>query len=85
MWRDTAIMPKFFILDARSMFPLLIWAFHMRMWTFCVAVVGITFFAVLERRGISIEVMFRMMKCKIAGRYKTVSRVSTWRRRCRSS
>ena len=28
LWRDTALTPKIFILDARAVFPLALWLFH---------------------------------------------------------
>lgn len=37
LWRDTAITPKIFILDARAVFPLGLWLFHWAWWTAAVA------------------------------------------------
>ena len=33
LWRDTALTPKIFILDARAVFPLALWLFHWAWWT----------------------------------------------------
>ena len=44
LWRDTALTPKIFILDARAVFPLGLWLFHWAWWTACVAVAGIIMF-----------------------------------------
>ena len=37
LWRDTALTPKIFILDARAVFPIALWLFHWAYWTACVA------------------------------------------------
>lgn len=83
MWRDTSLTLKFFFVDGRAMLPIIIWGLHMRMWTFFFAITCIIFFALLERKGLSLPVLFRMLRCFFAGRYKQVSDVNTFRRRCR--
>ena len=37
LWRDTALTPKIFILDARAVFPLALWLFHWAYWTAAIA------------------------------------------------
>lgn len=69
-WRDTARHARFFMVDARAAFPLLLFLLHIRYWTFIVAVVCMTFFAMLERFGFSIEVFGRVCRGFIAGPYK---------------
>lgn len=83
-WRETARSPRIFFLDARALVPLFIFLFHMRFWTFCVAAVGITFFAILEQLGFGIDVLFRLVRVKLIGNYRPSSNPAPWRKRCRN-
>jgi hypothetical protein len=48
-WRYTAQNPMVFgILDARAMLPFVLLAFHLRMWTFELAVASTVLFGVLQ-------------------------------------
>jgi intracellular multiplication protein IcmT len=82
-WRETARIPRILFMDARSLVPLLIFFFHMRLWTFVVAIVGITLFAILERLGFTLEILLRLIRVKVIGGYKPVTDPNLWRRRCR--
>lgn len=84
MWRNTALTPKFFMLDARTLFPMLIFFFHMRSWTFYVAIIGVGLFSMLTRKGYSPIILFRLIRMAIAGKHKTVVDPVLWRRRCRT-
>lgn len=67
-WRDSARVTRFFLIDARAAFPLLFLLLHIRLWTFLIAVVAVTFFAALERYGFTVTVFKRWLRCVIAGK-----------------
>lgn len=46
-WRHTAETPKFGPIDARAMFPIVLVAFHARMWTLQLAIAVTVGFAIL--------------------------------------
>lgn len=66
-WRDSARNVRFWIVDYRACFPLLILLFHIRLWTFTFAVVATIFFSMLERYGFTPAVFMRWMRSYIAG------------------
>lgn len=71
-WRDTARTPRFFIIDARSAFPLLFFLVHIRWWTFIVALIFTAFFALLEHYGFTAVVFLRLLRTYLSGRMKYV-------------
>lgn len=66
-WRDSARNLKFFFIDFRAAFPLLLWLFHIRLWTFLVALVATIFFTLLARAGFTVAVFLRWLRAYIAG------------------
>lgn len=70
-WRDSARTARFFVMDARAAFPLVLFILHMKLWTFIVAVIAMSFFAMLERWGFTVPVFLRWSRSTIAGKYKT--------------
>lgn len=70
-WRDSARSARFFIVDARAAFPLLLFLLHIRFWTFGLAIVTMVFFGLLERFGFTIPVFRRWIRNLLAGSYKT--------------
>jgi intracellular multiplication protein IcmT len=72
-WRDSARTARFFIVDARAAFPLLLFLLHIRWWTFWVALVTMFFFAMLERYGFTLPIFFRFARSFLAGRYKSAA------------
>lgn len=66
-WRDSARNVKLFFLDFRACFPLLFLIFHIRLWTFLVALVATLFFTALERYGFSVAVFLRWIRAYVAG------------------
>lgn len=66
-WRDSARPARFFIVDARAAFPLLLFLLHIRWWTFILAVVATIFFATLERYGFTVPVFLRWVRTTLAG------------------
>jgi len=66
-WRDSARYPRFFIIDARAAFPILLALVHIRLWTFGLALLATLFFAVLHRYGFTIDVFGRWIRAIFAG------------------
>jgi len=66
-WRDSARNVRFWIVDFRACFPLLILIFHIRLWTLILAIVATLFFAALERYGFTVAVFLRFLRTYIAG------------------
>ena len=77
-WRDSARNVRFWIVDFRACFPLLILLFHIRLWTFIVALIATLFFAALERYGFSVAVFLRWLRSYLAGPRKVAQ--PWWRR-----
>ena len=63
-WRDSARIPRFFLIDARAAFPLLLFLLHIRVWSFLLALVAM---ALLERYGFSVTVFLRWLRTVLAG------------------
>lgn len=66
-WRDSARSPKFFVLDAFSAFPLVLFLLHIRLWTFFLACSICVFFMVLNRFGFTVVVFFRWLRAFLIG------------------
>jgi intracellular multiplication protein IcmT len=66
-WRDSARPARFFFIDAKAAFPAIVFLIHIRMWTFIIAMIVMTFFTVLNRYGYSVDVFFRIFKSILAG------------------
>jgi intracellular multiplication protein IcmT len=77
-WRDSGRNVRLFFLDFRACFPLLILIFHIRLWTFLLALVATLFFTALERYGFSLAVFTRWLRAYIAGPRKIAN--PWWRR-----
>jgi len=70
-WRDSARAARFFFVDARAAFPLLLFLLHMRWWTFGLAIVTMIFFALLEKYGFTVVVFGRWLRNFMAGPAKS--------------
>ena len=81
MWRNTALRPRFFFMDANALGPFFVWALHMSWWTFYVAVVGCGFFFLMMRYDITPVTFFRILRCKLVGPYRPVTDRTNFRRR----
>ena len=77
-WRDTARNVRFWFVDFRACFPLLLLLFHIRLWTLLVALITTVFFSLLERYGFSLIVFGRWLRLFIAGPRKMAQ--PWWRR-----
>lgn len=69
-WRDSARYPRFFIIDARAAFPVVLALVHMRIWTFSLALLATIFFAILYRYGFTPASFGRWVRSLIAGSRK---------------
>lgn len=72
-WRDTARVPKFFVVDARAAFPLVLFLLNIAIWTFILATTCMLFFAMIERFGFTVQVFFRWIRSFLAGPIKEAS------------
>ncbi len=66
-WRDSARNVRFWILDYRATFPLLLFLLHIRLWTFLTAIVATLFFGLIERYGFTLSVFLRWLRAYISG------------------
>ena len=70
-WRDSARSPRFFIVDARAVFPVFLFLMHIRIWTAVLVVLATVFFAFIEHFGFTVPVFFRWLRSIMAGPVKT--------------
>lgn len=84
LWRDTGIMPQIGPLDARAIFPLMLWLFH---WSNTTAIIALSCIAVLfavQRTGMSPVACLRFLRMALMGhRRETLINERHWRQRCR--
>lgn len=66
-WRDSARSARFFMVDAKAAFPLILFILHIKLWTFLFGIITMTFFAMLERFGFSMEIFGRVVRGFLAG------------------
>lgn len=66
-WRDSARSTRFFMIDARAAFAIVLFLLHIKIWTGIVVIISSSFFAILERYGFSVPVFFRWMRVFFAG------------------
>lgn len=69
-WRDSARNPRFFMVDARAAFPILLFLMHIRVWTALVVVFSAIFFGILEHYGFTVPVFLRWIRLFFAGPVK---------------
>lgn len=70
-WRDSARYPKFFFLDARAIFPIIIFLLHIKVWTFVIAMIGMIGFSLLMRFGFTLGIFGRWFRAFVGGKRKT--------------
>ena len=80
-WRDTARPVRFFFLDARVLCGMLVWAFHMCMETFVLAICSIVIFAIIEFFGLTPGAALRTIKTWILGSERLTENYYFQRRR----
>ena len=69
-WRDSARSARFFIVDARAAFPLLLFLMHIRTWTAIIVLVSAVFFGIIEHYGFTVPVFLRWTRTLLAGKMK---------------
>ena len=69
-WRDSALSPRFFIVDARVTLFLVIALFHPRWWSLILALVLIALFTVLEYFKLTLAVALRVIRGWASGKKK---------------
>jgi len=80
-WRDTARPLRFFLFDAKVLAGLLIWALHISMETFVVAILVMCLFGILEFFGLRPVAAMRIAKNFWADRFRSAKpRSYGWRR-----
>jgi intracellular multiplication protein IcmT len=67
MWRDSALRITVAGLEAWALLPLLLWAGHMRWWTFYVAIGGVAVFGLLQYLGLTLFGALRRIRSWFAG------------------
>lgn len=83
MWCDAARFPHLFFLDARSIFPISIFLFHISLNTLYIAIVFTGVFFILMRMGYTPEASLRIIKRKMIGTCRNRSDNVIYRRRAR--
>ena len=66
-WRDSARASRLFIFNSTAAFPLLFFMFHIRLWTFFLAVGTMLFLTAITHYGFTITVFFRWLRSLLAG------------------
>lgn len=66
-WRDSARSPRFFMIDARASFAILLFLLHISLATGLFVVISSIFFSILEHFGFSLPVFFRWLRVFLAG------------------
>lgn len=66
-WRDTARSARFFFVDYRAAFPLLLFLLHIKLWTFTLAIIATLCLYALERYGFTVPVFLRIARSWLAG------------------
>ncbi|MEY3183086.1 MAG: hypothetical protein RLZ35_1071 [Pseudomonadota bacterium] len=66
-WRDSSRTPRFFFMDAKAAFPLVLFLLHMRLVTFLIALGFIVFFSILERFQFTVPIFLRWIKSTLSG------------------
>lgn len=69
-WRDSARHARFFFIDYRASFPLLLFLLHIRWWTFFAAIISMFFLGLLEHYGFTVTVFLRWFRSTLAGTRK---------------
>ena len=69
-WRDSARTPRFFIIDARGAFPVVLAFFRPHLWTFGLAFIFLIALGILEYFKIPLIVGARLARGWLAGKKK---------------
>ena len=69
-WRDSARSSRLWIFDSSAFFPVIVFLFHIRWWTFFVTVGMVIFLTALSYYGYSTIVFGRIVRSFLAGKRK---------------
>lgn len=69
-WRDSARYPKFFWIDARSSFVVLLTLLYIKLWTVLLMCLVMAFLSILNHYGFTVPVFGRWLRSLCAGRRK---------------
>ena len=80
-WACSALRPRFWRLDAKAVFPLLVWLLHWSWWTLGVALVGIMVLAAMDWTGLPPEACLARIRCRLLGDLRPIHEPGLLRRR----
>jgi intracellular multiplication protein IcmT len=66
-WRDSARTPKFYFVDGRAAFPMVLCLLHIRLWTIGIALAATLFFATLDHFGFTPRIFMRWFRNFLGG------------------
>lgn len=69
-WRDSQRSTRFFMVDAKAVFPIVLFLFHARLWTFLTAISVMLIFWALERKGLNFTTALRTFRAFLIGQYR---------------
>jgi len=72
-WRDSQRSTRFFFFDAKASFPVVLFLFHMRLWTLIFAFIVMLLFWGLERKGLNFTTAMRTIRGLVIGKYRPKS------------
>ena len=67
-WRDSQRSARFFMFDAKASFAIIVFLFHMRLWTLIFALVVMLVFWALERKGLNFITSLRVLRMFLIGK-----------------
>jgi len=71
-WRDASRSPRFFFMDYRAAFPLVLFLLHITWVTFGIAIGFVLFFSILERFRFTIPIFRRWVRTTLSGSHRAV-------------
>jgi intracellular multiplication protein IcmT len=80
-WAFSALRPRFWRLDAKAVFPLLVWLLHWSWWTLGLALAGIFILAVMDWTGLPPETCLGRLRCRALGDLRPLIDEATYRQR----
>ena len=80
-WACSALRPRLWRLDAKAVFPLLVWLLHWSWWTLGAALFGILVLAVMDRTGLPPETCLERLRSLAAGEIRPLHEPGLLRRR----
>lgn len=66
-WRDSGRSARFFFVDYRAAFPLLLFLLHIKLWTFILALLAVLCLYGLERYGYTVPVFLCLVRTWFSG------------------